>query len=680
MNDRPLLDASDITVSYRHEGRWLTAVRAAGFSLSANEVLGFAGESGSGKSTLVGQTLGYRHPNARIDSGRLLFRGRDVLGMDERDLRQLRGNRIALVPQNPTTSLSPGMRAGAQIAEVLTAHDFDGGRVALRDRLAELFRLTGLDGVEGMARRYPHQLSGGQQQRLMIAMALACRPDVVVLDEPTTGLDTTTQKQVLDLLRRLKTTTRMSMLYVTHDLAVLSEIADRVGIMYAGQVVEIAPADVLYSAPRHPYTIGLLGSRPLPGAPAGGRSEPLRGLLRRDQLPPGCPFQPRCAFSAPSCRDTPQALVEFAPGHAVACQRHELVAARTSAPRVAVAPKPTDREAAAPLLELDGVSLGYRGGGFLARPRPVVRDISLAIRAGETLALVGESGSGKSTVARGISGLLSPLAGRIRYSGTPLAPLLRQRALAACRDIQYVFQNPDASLNPRMRVGRILEQPLEVFFRDDAATRRRKITAALESVQLDSTYASRYPDQLSGGERQRVAIARAMIVEPALFLCDEVLSALDVSVQAHIVELLDQLKRSRRIAMLFISHDLAVVRVLADRVAVLFHGMLVEEGPAAEVFAPPYHPYTLSLFNAVPGSKAVTLRAPPATTPPPEVEIDGGCTFAARCPVRIGPLCNTKAPPPRRTLNGSTIHCHHELGALATIGGTAGQIMEQGRA
>jgi peptide/nickel transport system ATP-binding protein len=666
----PLLRAEILSLSYRHGSGWLKALDGVSFDIAEGETLGLAGESGCGKTTLAYQILGYRHPNSRLDGGRLLFRGIDVFGMNRRALTRLRGNRIGLVPQNPTTALSPGMRIGNQVTEVLLAHDHGASRSEAAARVDALFEMVGLSDLHDNSERYPHQLSGGQQQRAAIAMALACSPDLLVLDEPTTGLDVTTQKQILTLLRSLRERVGMAMLYVTHDLGVLGEIADRVGVMYAGHMVEIAPTATLFSQPRHPYTRGLIASRPLIGSADRQPRQALRGLLRRQEVPAGCPFKPRCDYAEASCAK-PQQLDVVAPDHSVACNRWRVIAGPTV---VAGGTEPSgiagEITRKTPLLSLDGVSLGYpkSGGGWsLFRPRiaRVVKDLSLVIDSGEALALVGESGSGKSTVARGISGLIAPLSGAIRFKGETMPGKVRARSNSLRREIQYIFQNPDASLNPRMTVGGILARPIQVYFGADATTVRERVARALEDVRLDASYTARYPDQLSGGERQRVAIARAIVADPVLLLCDEVLSALDVSVQASIIELMRRLRRERQLTMLFISHDLAVVQSLADRVGVLFRGTLVEIGSAKAIFAPPFHPYTLSLLLAVPGTHGGIL---PISAPVARRPTERGCVFAGRCPWQQGRTCDDELPPWRAIGADLQIRCHIPEGELKDLG------------
>jgi peptide/nickel transport system ATP-binding protein len=436
--------------------------------------------------------------------------------------------------------------------------------------------------------------------------------------------------------------------------------------MYAGQMVEIAPTATLFRQPCHPYTRGLIAS--IPQIEGGGRprGRPLRGLLRREELPPGCPFQPRCEFAEPSCAANRQRLTTIVSDHEVACQRWQAITAPTP-----VAPEATATPIAqqpAPLLTLERVTLGYGAPSWLRLRRSsaatVVQELSFGIQRGEVFALVGESGSGKSTVARAISGLLAPAVGRILFDGAPLPGSVRARAGDLRRRIQYVFQNPDASLNPRLRVGRIIGRPLEMFARPDRNTLRQRVAAALQDVRLDADYAARYPDQLSGGERQRVAIARALVAKPDLLLCDEILSALDVSVQASVLSLLRRLRQEHDLAMLFISHDLAVVRSLADRVGVLFRGNLMEVGKVDDVFTPPFHPYTHSLLMAVPGVRVGQHADTDKLSMNPAPPAGAGCAFAGRCPWQAGRICEEQAPPWRATSSGLQIRCHLPLEEL----------------
>ena len=669
-----LIEVRDLSLAYRNGASWQRVLHGVSFSIEKGEVLGLVGESGCGKSTVGLTLLGYRNHAARIETGQVLFGGSDLLRLNRPSLDRLRGNRIGFVPQNPTTALNPGIRIGEQIAEPLRLHGIAADEQQASARAVELLKLVGLPAPDQAIHRFPHELSGGQQQRVCIAIAIACEPDLIVLDEPTTGLDVTTQEQIIALLVDLRARHGTAMLYVTHDLGLLAQIADRVGVMYAGHLIELASATDIFAKPRHPYTRGLVGSVPRIDDDGSEQRHPLRGMLRRQDLPAGCPFAPRCVSARPSCSRNTQQLQLAGSGHHVACERFaELAVEPSSAPIADTCNKRTFARGKPPILSIShasiayGIRQGWLGRLLPGRPFVAVDDLSLEVAEGETVALVGESGSGKSTVARAVSGLLAPYAGTIALNGESLPPLIRHRTKDQRRRIQYIFQNPDASLNPRARVGSILARPLAVFDGASAEHTNERISAALADVRLDAGYAQRFPDQLSGGERQRVAIARALVAKPALLLCDEILSALDVSVQASVIELLRKLKAERNVAMLFISHDLAVVRSLADRVGVLFRGELMETGPVEAVFRPPYHPYTLSLLRAVPRIEAAGRRPRAIRQVVGESLAGAKCGYAGRCPWQRGQTCVDEVPPWRDAGNGLAIRCHIPVPELAGL-------------
>jgi peptide/nickel transport system ATP-binding protein len=657
----PLIDVANLNIAYQHGHDWIRVLHGVSFTIDRGEAFGLVGESGCGKSSVAYHLLGYQRENSCVEAGQIYFNGIELFRVGRDALDQLRGNRVSIVPQNPTTALSPGMRVGRQITEVLQFHNKSRGEEPAR--VVDLFRLVRLPNPEMIGRRYPHQLSGGQQQRVCIAMALACEPDLLVLDEPTTGLDVTTQEQIIELLADLRSRLGMSMFYVTHDLGVLAQLANRIGVMYAGSMVEIAPTATLFATPQHPYTRGLIASMPRIDGSGQKVAHALRGHLKRDELPLGCPFQPRCDFTEPTCATTVQRLESVGDGHLVACQRWQILTAPARDMLEVPATSKSSKTARKPVLRLDGLHIGYgtpRWPDRLFGPRApvIVDDISFTIEAGKTFALVGESGSGKSTVARAVSGLLIPRSGTMLFEGKPLPGSVMERSTDLRRRIQYIFQNPDASLNPRAKVGAIVARPVEEFFKLDRSSVELRVAQALSDVRLDISYVDRFPDQLSGGERQRVAIARALAAEPELLLCDEILSALDVSVQASVLALLRRLQQARSLSMLFISHDLAVVRNLADQVGILFHGRLMEIGAVEEVFAPPFHPYTHQLLMAIPSARAIGKRGSLPVPMMPTFAGTKGCVFAGRCPWQVGRVCETETPPWRKVGKTLSIRCH----------------------
>jgi peptide/nickel transport system ATP-binding protein len=665
-----------LTIDFWNRDRWHNVVSDVGFSVRPGEAFGLVGESGCGKTTTAYALLGYERPGSCIRAGRVSFGGSDLLGMTPPALRALRGGPISFVPQNPIASLSPGMRIGDQIDEAQKVHLDGESSAQRRERTWALLTQVGLPAPAATSRKYPHQLSGGQQQRVVIAMALACSPRLIVLDEPTTGLDVTTQAQILQLLSRLRRERDMAIVYVTHDLSVVAQVCDRVGVMYAGELVESATAENLFpdprsrdlrlGEPRHPYTRGLLASVPSVRTSV-EQGSALNGLLQRQELPPGCRFAQRCAAAEDACFSERQHLEQVNSDHSVACRRwRDLDAVNVDHSRLSgVAAAPTGL----PLLRVENLECSYpvNGGFSMMRKKvtAVVRNVSLDLAPQETLALVGESGSGKSTIAKTIAGLLPQTAGRITFADTQLPPTTAARTQDQRRDIQLVMQNPDGSLNPRQRVRQIIGAPLRVFFRLRGSRLRLRIEELLADVRLDVSYIDRYTDELSGGERQRIAIARALAAEPKLILCDEVLSALDVSVQASILELLRELRSRHRVAYLFISHDLAVVRSLAHRVGVLYRGELCEVGDAEEVYSPPYHPYTHLLLCAAPQiGEELPAVSDGSDSPAGDMTTSTGCVFADRCPWKVGAICDETPPPVQAVSRTHSLRCHIPLEEL----------------
>ena len=581
------VDVRDLRVELT--GRDIDVVDEISIEISPGEVLGLVGESGSGKTTVGMALLGHVRRGGRVAGGAVLIDGHDLAGLDEAGLRRLRGGTVAYIPQDPGTSLNPALRLRIQLRETLDAHAGSQSAEERDARLREALEEVALPSDDTFLARYPHQLSGGQQQRVAIAMAFACRPNVIVCDEPTTGLDVTTQARVLETVRDLCRSHSVAALYVSHDLAVVAELADRVAVMYSGRIVEVGTRDQLFVAPRHPYTRRLLravpdlaGKRAVVGIPGhapqpGGR-------------PDGCYFHPRCSLATDECRREFPPAFDFGAGHRVRCY-HADEALR----EVPVEGGPTDAVAQ----HEPELALAIRGLDAHHGSRATLFGIELELQRHECLALVGESGSGKTTLARCVAGLHKDYTGAVWLRDEQLPPAARSRSDAARQQIQYVFQNPYASLNPRRTVGQTVARQLELFFprRKDMS---RRVGECLERVALSASVAGSYPEELSGGERQRVAIARALAAEPAVMVCDEITSALDVSVQAAIIDLLRKLRTEMGLSLLFITHNLALIRTIADRVAVMTEGRIVELGPTAQVLETPSAPYTQQLLANTP--------------------------------------------------------------------------------
>jgi peptide/nickel transport system ATP-binding protein len=541
------------------------------FTVAAGEVLGLVGESGSGKTTVALALMGYARRGLTIAGGSVLLDGVEVIGRTRSELRRLRGASVAYVAQDPTSALNPALKVGTQLREIFAAHPAQKNGASVNDRIAELLAEVRLDQVGRALDSYPHQLSGGQQQRVMLAMAFALRPRLIVLDEPTTGLDVTTQRHVLDAIRGLCRIYHVGAVYVSHDLAVVADIADTIGVMYAGRLVEQGPTGTVFRNPGHPYTRGLLRAIPDPT-----RAHVLEGMEgqppRPGNRPTGCYFAARCEFRTAACE------TEFPPihpldgnGHWVRCLRAQEVSRLPALGELPLREHPPLTQTEAPLLRIEDLSATYA-------EHQVLHHVSVEVHPQRCLAVVGESGAGKTTLARCIVGLHTNWTGTIHFDGTALARDRRKRPRDTIRSLQYIFQNPYTSLNPRKTVGRLIEQPLRELFNLPRDQRDQRVITALQDAALDADYLNRYPDQLSGGERQRVAIARALVLAPKLLVCDEVTSALDVSVQAAIVELLHRLKQERGLTLILITHNLALVRSLADDIAILRNGQIIEQG------------------------------------------------------------------------------------------------------
>jgi len=558
------------------------------------EVVGLVGESGSGKTSVGLAILGFSRPGADLAAGQVDLGPVDILQEPADRLRSIRGNTISYIPQDPATALNPALRIGVQIRELIEVHESGQSRAEVESRVGAAVIDVGLPGTPDFLRRYPHQLSGGQQQRICIAMAFLLNPQVVVLDEPTTGLDVVTQARVIDLIRRKCTDGEVSALYITHDLAVVSQVADRIIVLYAGRMAEEGRREDVLSEPRHPYTSSLLSAAPhldsrrLLSAPRGSAPSP-------GHRPLGCEFHPRCEMAQEICRRERPGVTELPQAHRVRCHR---VADTMGLPRqAATMPDFPLSPIVNPTLTVSGLSVAYGD-------RVVLEKVDLQVSGGECVALVGESGSGKSTLSRALVGLVKPSSGSILLKGRRLAASVRDRPREDRVSLQYVFQNPYGSLNPRKSIQQILTQPLRALKSLDNSSAQREAAHALERVGLQTSILSRYPKDLSGGERQRVALAKAIACGPEVLICDEVTSALDVSAQATIVDLLRGLVDELGLALIFVTHNLSLVRSIGNRCVVLNEGRIVESGPSYEVIDHPRDPYTRSLVAANPAIRA----------------------------------------------------------------------------
>jgi peptide/nickel transport system ATP-binding protein len=595
--DAPVLQIRDLCVSL-HSGTPI--IDGVSLTLGRGQILGLVGESGSGKSTLAVATLGYARPGSRVVRGEVIVAGTNTTAASPQELPGLRRHLVSYVPQDPSTSLNPSMRIGGHLYERVRDRPS-----AERDALVD-------DALEGaqlpqsreFQRRYPHELSGGQQQRVLIAMAIIGRPPLIVLDEPTTGLDVVVQARILEQVVRLRETIGLTMVYVSHDLAAVSEVADRVAVMYAGRLVEEGPSRTILSGSRHPYAVGLLDSvldpttaqrRPgIPGTAVGIGEWPI-----------GCAFAPRCRLASDRCTAALPSLEPIGTDHLVRCVHWKEV---TKAPPTDKRERSVTSVVGEPVLEVSGLRAEHRG-----RSEVVVAalDVSFTLSRGRCVALVGESGSGKTTIARCIAGLHRPSAGAITLHGKALAPLAGKREQESRRMIQIVFQNPYDSLNPRKTIGDEVQRPARMLRRLSALQAREEALEALERVRIPARLVDRYPSDLSGGERQRVAIARALAAKPDVLVCDEVTSSLDVSVQAVVLDLLEELREELGLALLFITHDLGVVASVADEVLVLSHGTVREQGPTARVLTSPEDAYTQTLVAAAPRLDSSSVATQP---------------------------------------------------------------------
>ena len=691
----PLLEVHNLSTRFHTARGTVHAVEDVSFSVNAGEALAIVGESGSGKSVTALSLLRMVRQPGRIESGEVLLRGHDIRKLSDAELRQVRGAKISMIFQDPMTSLNPAMRIVDQLVEGMLAHrKFTGA--AARERARELMEIVGIASPDARLTDYPHALSGGMRQRVMIAMAVANQPDLIIADEPTTALDVTIQAQVLDLLAALNKDLGTAVILITHNLGVVARLCRRALVMYAGRIVEQAPVDELFADPHHPYTRALLAATPRLTAARGAALVPIDGRPPDLATPDvGCSFAPRCQLAEDRCLQQRPDITTSGSRQWACWVSDRAQAAGVSLP-VPVAPAPRDRAPLHPadtevLLRLDSVSRAFTVGTERLMSRrarsllQAVDSVDLVVHRGETVGLVGESGCGKSTLGRVVLGINQATGGHVEYRGQDVTGISGRALRRYRRQVQLVFQDPYSSLNPRATIGTILSEPIRIHHLSAGKGVGARVCELLEMVGLDPSIIRRYPHEFSGGQRQRIAIARALAVEPELIVCDEAVSALDVSLQAQILNLLADLRSYLGLAYIFIGHDLATVRYISDRIAVMYMGQIVEEGPADRLIADPQHPYTASLLSAAPEPDPVVERTRerivltgdvPSPIAPP-----GGCRFHTRCP--IGPMahpdrriCVETQPELSLTGAGHRAACHFpgELRQAGSVAAQSGQI------
>lgn len=685
---QPIVRVENLAIAYETRQGDANAVRDVSFEIHRGETLGVVGESGCGKSTLAYGMINYLGRNGKIAKGDIYFQGQSLVGKSSEELRKLRGDQISMVYQDPMTSLNPVLRIGEQMTEVLTVHRGITKDEAYKKCVAMLGRVYMPDPAKVME-RYPHQISGGQQQRVVIAMAMLNNPALLVMDEPTTALDVTVEAAVLDLVADLRRDFDTAIMFISHNLGVIARVANRVAVMYAGEMVELAPVEELFANPRHPYTQGLIRCLPKMGlTKSSSVLYPIRGRVPPpSNLPPGCVFEPRCDYARDACRMERPALRALVDSHYTRCIfSEEIDPAQWQPPSDLI---PTSSIESAPNAKTDSILNISDLKTYYAHPNTsplsliglgkkeyvkAVDGVNFVVPQGKTLGVVGESGCGKSTLIKTIIGLEEMTGGRAQFMGFDINRKVGQRDLNLIKELQMVFQNPDATMNPSYTVGQQIGRPLRRFNLVPGDKVRDEVIRILRSVKLDEHYYDRFPRQLSGGEKQRVGIARAFAGNPDLILADEPVSALDVSVQAAVLNLLLEIQKQHNTTMIFISHDLSVMRFISDYIAVMYLGQVVEIGPAGSIYAPPYHPYTESLVAAVPipdpniQQEHIRLEGSvPSPLNPPS-----GCRFHTRCPRRAllpdnGRLCEQETPPWRDDGGGHQIFCHITLEQLRQI-------------
>ena len=677
MDYSPLLDIQDLHTDIEIRSGVVHALSGVDLHVNPGETLGIVGESGSGKTMTALSLMGLLPQGGRVSSGSIILDGQDLTKMSLREKRRLRGTKVGMIFQDPLTSLNPTMKIGLQVCEPLRVHKKLSKKDAL-ERAVEILRRVGMPRPEIVINNYPHQLSGGMRQRVMIAMALVCKPRILIADEPTTALDVTTQMQILDLIDELRDEYKMGVILITHDLGVVAGHTDRVAVMYAGRIVETAPTKTLFTEPKHRYTSSLMAALPERALAAGTKLFSIPGAPPSlTNLPKGCRFAARCLWATDECRaDYPSLSGDE--NHTFSCfhpvqegdESPAVLQAMMDSGKAKDAVDATGQISHEVLLDVKEASREYEssGSGFFKRDKGVVSAVdrvSISVKKGETYGLVGESGCGKSTVGRLIAGLERPSGGAIELDGRDLATLKGRDAVRIHRDVQMMFQDSYAAMDPRMRIDQILAEPMSIQKTGNARQIAERIMEILEQVGLTEEILDRYPHEFSGGQLQRIGFARSLTLAPDLIVADEPVSALDVSVQAQVLNLMKDLQQELGLSYLFISHDLAVVQYMADRIGVMYLGRIVEEGPAREVVNNPKHPYTKALIDSIPvpdpefvhDESAIKLTGePPSAVNPPE-----GCRFRPRCPF-AGEECKVQ---PMLTDEAHRVACHHPLLTLS---------------
>jgi peptide/nickel transport system ATP-binding protein len=686
--DNTILEVDNVQINYETRKGDIEAIQGVSFKVDKGETVGLVGESGCGKSTIAFGIVNFLGPNGKIVEGSIRFQGEELVGRSQEELMKLRGDRISMVFQDPMQALNPSVRLGEQLAEVLTCHR-DITQQEAWERCIQMLKRVNMPDVENVMARYPHQISGGQQQRIVIAMAMLNNPALIIMDEPTTALDVTVEAAVLDLLEELKQDFNAANIFITHNLGVVARVSDYLCVMYAGQMVESGSLVEIFRNPRHPYTMGLLACVPRLG------ESKLESLLQpiRGRVPPPaerskteCIFAPRCEYVTEDCRKARPGFTQISPEHVARCIYALEIEDRARTRKRQKVEKPPEQQEISKenLLSFENLKVYYpqKSNSVVSllgmgekKYVKAVDDVSVRIAKGRTLGVVGESGCGKSSLVKGLIGLEAVTGGEVEFMGVDTTMTVTERDTNLIKEMQMVFQNPDSTLNPSYSVGSQIARPIKHFKTAPRNKIKEEVIKLLKAVRLPPTFYDRLPRQLSGGEKQRVGIARALASRPDLIICDEPVSALDVSVQAAVINLLLEIQKVFGSSMIFIAHDLSVVRYFSDDIAVMYLGQIVEVGPADAIYTPPYHPYTEALLSAVPipdpdiEQKELRLsgNVPSALEPP------SGCRFHTRCPRRQdmlpdgGKICETETPPWRTSQKGHRILCHVPLEELEKV-------------